>query len=227
LKSQLILVWDLPLRLFHWLLLLAVSGALISVQLGWMQWHGRFGLAVLGLLTFRIVWGLVGSTHARFWNFVPGPRRLLAYLQGRHQPIGHNPLGALSVLAMLGVLLFQASSGLFATDDIAFSGPLRRAVDSSTSTLLTSWHMRMEWVIYGLIALHIAAVLFHVLIRKENLIRPMITGSKPVAEASGESAQGGGWIAFLIALAVTGLVLWIADGALLAEPPPPPADLGW
>ena len=220
-------IWDLPLRLFHWLLLLAVAGALISVQFGWMHWHGRFGLAVLGLITFRIVWGLIGSTHARFWKFITGPRRLLAYLKGSYHPIGHNPLGAWSVLALLGLLLFQATSGLFATDDIAFSGPLRRAVDSSTSALLTTWHMRMEWVIYGLIALHIGAVLFHVLIKKETLIRPMITGRKPVSETSAKDAQGGGWIAVLIALAVTGLVLWIADGALLAEPPPPPADLGW
>lgn len=220
-------VWDLPLRLFHWLLVLAVAGALVTIQFGWMDWHGRFGLAVLGLVTFRLVWGLVGSTHARFWNFVSGPKRLLAYLRGQYQPLGHNPLGALSVLAILGLLLFQATSGLFATDDIAYSGPLRRAVDSSTSALLTRWHMRMEWLIYGLIALHIAAVLFHVLVRKETLIRPMITGRKPTAPPEVEPARGGGWLAFLFALAVTIAVLWVANGALLPEPPPPPPDLGW
>jgi cytochrome b len=226
-KMNSIRVWDLPLRLFHWLLLLAVAGALVTIQLGWMDWHGRFGLAVLGLVTFRLVWGLVGSTHARFWNFVTGPRRLLAYLKGQYQPLGHNPLGALSVLAILGLLLFQATSGLFATDDIAYSGPLRRAVDSSTSALLTSWHMRMEWVIYGLIALHIAAVLFHVLVRKETLIRPMVTGRKPASTPQAEPTRGGGWLAFLFALAVTIAVLWVANGALLPEPPPPPPDLGW
>jgi cytochrome b len=220
-------VWDLPIRLFHWLLLLAVSGALVSVKLGWMQWHGRFGLAVLGLVFFRLAWGLIGSTHARFWHFVTGPGRLLAYLRGRYRPIGHNPLGAWSVLAILCLLLFQAGSGLFATDDIAFSGPLSRAVDSGTSALLTSWHMRMEWVIYGLIALHVTAVLFHVLIKKETLIRPMITGRKPTADPSAENARGGGWLAFLIALAMTAAVVWVANGALLPAPAPPPADLGW
>ncbi len=218
-------VWDLPLRLFHWLLVIAVAGALITIQFGWMTWHGRFGLAVVGLITFRLGWGVIGSTHARFWNFVTGPHKLRAYLRGDYHPVGHNPLGALSVLAMLLVLGFQAGSGLFATDDIAYSGPLRAAVDSTTSAWLTGWHMRMEWVIYGLIALHIGAVLFHVLVRREALIRPMVTGYKPVKPA--EPARGGGWIAFLIALAITTLFLWIANGALLPEPPPPPPDLGW
>lgn len=220
------LIWDLPLRLFHWLLVIAVAGALITVQFGWMTWHGRFGLTVLGLVTFRLVWGFIGSTHARFWNFVTGPRKLLAYLRGDYQPVGHNPLGALSVIAMLLVLGFQSTSGLFATDDIAYSGPLRPAVDSATSTWLTGWHMRMEWVIYGLIALHIAAVLIHAFVRRETLIRPMITGRKPVS-AKAEEARGGGWVAFLVAMAITALVLWIANGALLPEPPPPPPDLGW
>jgi cytochrome b len=213
--------------MFHWLLVAAVAGALITVQMGAMVWHGRFGLTVLGLITFRLVWGLIGSTHARFWHFVTGPRKLLAYLRGDYHPPGHNPLGAWSVLAMLGLFLFQASSGLFATDDIAFSGPLRRAVDSSTSALLTRWHMRMEWLIYGLIALHIAAVLFHVLVRKEILIKPMITGRRPAKDHQSEQPTGGGWLAFSVALAVTAVVLWIANGALLPEPPPPPPDLGW
>lgn len=225
--KETIKVWDLPVRLFHWLLVLAVAGALITIQLGWMTWHGRFGLAVLGLVTFRIIWGLVGSTHARFWHFVTGPGRLLAYLRGAYRPIGHNPLGALSILAILGLLLFQATSGLFADDDIAYSGPLRAAVSSSTSAMLTSWHMRMEWVIYGLIALHLAAVLFHVLVRRETLIRPMFSGRKPVDAADQQPARGGGPWAFVFALAVTVAVLWIANGALLPEPPPPPPDLGW
>jgi cytochrome b len=218
-------VWDLPLRLFHWLLVIAVAGALITIQFGWMTWHGRFGLAVVGLITFRLVWGVIGSTHARFWNFVTGPGKLLAYLRGDYHPVGHNPLGALSVLAMLLVLGFQAGSGLFATDDIAYSGPLRPAVDSATSAWLTGWHMRMEWVIYGLIALHLGAVLFHVLIRSETLIRPMVTGYKPTVRA--EPSRGGGPIPFLIALAITAMVLWIANGALVPDPPPPPPDLGW
>ena len=220
-------VWDLPLRLFHWLLLICVAGALISVQLKAMDWHGRFGLAVLGLLVFRIVWGLIGSTHARFWSFAPGPKSLADYLHGRWHGLGHNPLGALSVFAILGVLAFQAGSGLFADDVIAYTGPLRRAVSGDTASQLTSWHMRMEWVIYGLIALHLAAIAFHEFIKRERLVKPMITGHKQVDTADARDARGGGWIAFVIAVLVAAGAVWVANGALLSPPPPPPPDLGW
>lgn len=221
-------VWDLPLRLFHWLLLIAVAGSLISIQLKAMDWHGRFGLAVLGLLVFRLVWGLIGSTHARFWSFAPGPRSLADYLLGRWHGLGHNPLGALSVFAILGVLLFQAVTGLFADDVIAYTGPLRRAVSGDTASQLTSWHMRMEWVIYGLIALHVAAIAFHELIKRERLIKPMVTGHKQVEkDHPAEHLRGGGWMAFIIAVAIAATAAWIANGALLSPPPPPPPDLGW
>ncbi|MGY6629430.1 MAG: cytochrome b/b6 domain-containing protein [Wenzhouxiangella sp.] len=221
-------VWDLPLRLFHWLLLIAVAGSLISIQLKAMDWHGRFGLAVLGLLVFRLVWGLIGSTHARFWSFAPGPRSLADYLRGRWHGLGHNPLGALSVFAILGVLLFQAVTGLFADDVIAYTGPLRRAVSGDTASQLTSWHMRMEWVIYGLIALHVAAIAFHELIKRERLVKPMVTGHKMArSDEVADNARGGGWIAFIIAVAIAATTVWIANGALLSPPPPPPPDLGW
>ena len=122
-----ITVWDLPLRLFHWLLVGAVTGALVTVKLGGnaMLWHGRFGLAVLVLLGFRLAWGVLGSTHARFHTFFPTPGRLLAYLRGSWQGLGHNPLGALSVFALIGLFGFQALSGLVASDDIAFSVDIR------------------------------------------------------------------------------------------------------
>ncbi len=221
-------VWDLPLRLFHWLLLACVTGALVSVQLKAMNWHGWFGLAVLGLLVFRLVWGVIGSTHARFCSFAPRPTSLVKYLRGRWHGLGHNPLGALSVFAILGVLLFQAVTGMFADDVIAYTGPLRRAVSGDTASQLTSWHMRMEYVIYGLIALHLAAIAFHELIKRERLIKPMVTGRKTVDDPAGaEDAQGGGWVAFTVAVTIAVVAVWIANGALLSPPPPPPPDLGW
>ena len=220
-------VWDLPLRLFHWLLLIAVAGALISVQLKAMDWHGRFGLAVLGLLTFRLVWGFIGSTHARFLSFVPRPSVLMDYLRGRWSGLGHNPLGALSVFAILGLLVWQSISGLFADDVIAYTGPLRSLVSGDTASWVTGWHSRMEWVIYGLIALHLGAIAFHEVIKRERLIKPMLTGFKRDPTGSLPAAAGGGWVAFAIAMAVAGLVVWIANGALLPPPPPPPQDLGW
>ncbi|MGO1693441.1 MAG: cytochrome b/b6 domain-containing protein [Marinobacter sp.] len=222
-------LWDLPTRLFHWLLVLCVTGSLVSVNLGgtWMVWHERCGLAVIGLLSFRLAWGIVGSTHARFHEFVPGPAAISAYLKGEWRGLGHNPLGALSVFAMLGLLGFQAVTGLFATDAIAFNGPLYRAVSSSWNDTITSWHKLTEWFIYGLIGLHIASVLFYTLVKKDNLIAPMITGRKNVSAEVASERKGGGWIAVIVALVVAGIAIWLANGGILPPPPPPPPDLGW
>ncbi|MCH8498839.1 MAG: cytochrome b/b6 domain-containing protein [Marinobacter sp.] len=228
-ENSTIKLWDLPIRLFHWLLVLAVVGAIVTVKLGgnWMIWHERFGLTVLGLIVFRIMWGFVGSSYARFSQFLVGPRRTLAYLRGEwHQP-GHNPLGALSVMAMLLMLGAQATSGLFAYDDIAFGGPLRRMVASGMSGKITGWHQQGEWLIYGLIALHLCAVLFYTLIKKDNLVGPMITGRKQLEVNGAQSATGGGWVALSVSLLVTAAVVWVANGGLLAPPPPPPPSLGW
>lgn len=222
-------LWDLPTRLFHWLLVLAVSGSLVSVSLGgsWMFWHERFGLSIVGLLSFRLVWGVIGSTHVRFHQLVHGPATFAAYIKGQWQGVGHNPLGSLSVFAMLGLLGFQAVSGLFATDAIAFNGPLYRAVSSDWNDTITSWHKLTEWFIYGLIGLHIAAVFFYTLVKKDNLIMAMISGRKQVKKESGSCHQGGGLLALVIALAIAVFAVWVANGALLAPPPPPPPDLGW
>jgi cytochrome b len=226
-KGDAVRLWDLPTRLFHWLLVVAVSGALITVKLGgtWMVWHERFGMMVLGLISFRLVWGLVGTRYARFSRFVTGPREIIAYLQGRWQGSGHNPLGAWSVMAMLVVLGLQAVGGLFAFDDIAFGGPLRRAVSSEWSSRITGWHSGGEWLIFGLIALHVAAIFFYLLVRRDNLITPMISGRK--SGADGEPAEGVRWWPLLLSLAVAAAVLWVANGGLLSPPAPPPADLGW
>ena len=227
-ERERILIWDWPIRLFHWLLVICLIGAIVTVKLGggWMAWHERFGLTLFGLLVFRLVWGFIGSTHARFAHFFPTPGRLLAWWRGHWHRPGHTPLAALSVLAMLLVLAFQATTGLFADDDIAFTGPLRQLVDSATSSRLTGWHMRMEWVIYGLVALHIAAVAFYSLVLKKPLVRPMITGYA-VDDTHAEPARGGGWVALLVALAITAAAVWVASGGLLPPPPEPAPDLGW
>src|SRR5690606_33267044 len=149
--------WDLPLRLFHWALAVAVTGALVTINLGapWIEWHRRYGLTIGGLIAFRLSWCVLSSTPSRFCCFVLTPAALGAYLRGNWQRPGHNPLGALSVLAMLGLLGFQAVSGLFASDEIAFNGPLTRTVSSSTVSTLSSLHRQTELWLYILLGLHV------------------------------------------------------------------------
>ncbi len=222
-------VWDLPLRLFHWLLVICVSGSIISVKLGgnWMIWHGRFGLAVIGLLSFRLVWGVAGSTHARFVNFFPTPGRLRDYLRGKWRGLGHSPLGALSVFALLFLFGFQALSGLVSTDDIAFSGPLSRAVSSDFGSLVSGWHRLTEIGLYILVGLHVLAIVVYRL-RGHDLPGPMIHGDKTVTpERPVEPARGVSWPVLLLALMLAAVAVWVASGAWVPTPAPAPAVPVW
>uniref|UniRef100_UPI0035AE8BF5 cytochrome b/b6 domain-containing protein n=1 Tax=Chitinimonas sp. TaxID=1934313 RepID=UPI0035AE8BF5 len=212
-ETRKILIWDLPTRLFHWLLVLAIVALVVTGKAGgsWMEWHGRLGLLVLGLLVFRLLWGVMGSTYARFAGFFPTPAKVAAYLRGQWHAPGHNPLGACSVLALLAVPLFQALTGLVANDDIAFVGPLYDLVGRDLSNLATRWHLLAVNVLLALVALHVAAILFYAHIKKDNLVKPMVLGWKD--SAHGESARGGGWIAFVLALALAVLAVYGASGA--------------
>jgi cytochrome b len=223
-STRTIRIWDLPTRLFHWLLLLLVVASFVT---GWVggnliEWHARAGIAITGLLAFRLVWGFVGSTYARFAHFVPGPGRVLAYVRGQWRGLGHNPVGALSVLALLAILIFQAVSGLVANDDIAFEGPLYALVDKATSDSLSSLHRQNFWIIIGLVSLHVLAIAFYALVKKDNLVKPMITGWKQLPQA--RPASGGGITAFVIALTLAAAAVHGASGAWL-PPPPPPATI--
>ncbi|MDR2238845.1 MAG: cytochrome b/b6 domain-containing protein [Zoogloeaceae bacterium] len=221
-SSKRIRLWDLPTRLFHWLLVAAVAAAVVCGQLGGnlIVWHGRIGLFVVGLIAFRIVWGVLGSTYARFIHFLPTPARVFAYLRGEWREPGHNPLGALSVFAMIAVVGFQAVSGLFANDDIAFQGPLYDLVGQDASNRLTSLHHLAGNLLYVLVGLHVAAIAFYRFVKKDNLVWPMFTGRKEVTH--GEDAQGGGLMAFAVALLVAVAAVYGASGAWLPAPPPPP-----
>lgn len=221
-NSKRIRLWDLPTRLFHWLLVLSVSAAIISAQIGGnlIEWHGKIGLFIVGLITFRLLWGLLGSTYARFAQFFPSPAKVKIYLRGEWRALGHNPLGAFSVFGLLGLLAFQAISGLFSNDDITFYGPLFDLVSKNMSNKLTNLHQLASNLLYVLIALHLAAIAFYGHVKKDNLIKPMITGWKESEQ--GESAQGGGLVALIVALVIAGAAVYAASGAWLPAPPPPP-----
>lgn len=218
-----ILVWDLPTRLFHWLLVVAVVGLVVSGKVGGnlIDWHGKIGLLVLGLVVFRLVWGIVGSTYARFCQFFPTPAKIATYLKGGWQAPGHNPLGAFSVFALLGVLIFQLLTGLVANDDIAFVGPLYDLVGRDLSNLATGWHHLSVNLLIALVVLHLAAIMFYAHVKKDNLVKPMVRGWKEVDQ--GESARGGGALALVVALVIALAAVFAASGVWLPEPPPPPA----
>ena len=173
-------VWDLPTRLFHWLLVFSLCGSALSVfYLEDMMLHAYCGYAVSILLVFRLVWGFYGGHWSRFSSFVPSVKASLAYLRQNgvwHQP-GHNPLAAWSVWAMLMVLLLQVGSGLCADDDAGFSGPLSAWVSSSSVELLTLYHADIgKWLLIALIGLHLGAVLFQVFYKRQALVRAMWSG---------------------------------------------------
>jgi cytochrome b len=209
-------VWDAPLRLFHWLLVALVCVSVATGKVGGnaMKWHLYSGYGVLGLLLFRLLWGVFGSTYARFGHFLRGPGAVLGYASGllRRRPshtLGHNPLAGLMVAVMLAALLFQAGSGLFANDDIATEGPLYARVGKDLSDRITGWHKLNANLVLALAGLHVAAVLFYLGFKRENLVRPMISGWKRVPHAPREPARfPGPWRAATLA-AVAGAATYL------------------
>lgn len=217
-------VWDLPLRLCHWTLALLVVVSFLSGWNGgnWMVWHGRAGIAIVGLVAFRLAWGVVGSTYARFSVFVRGPAAIIDYLKGKWCGAGHNPLGALSVLGMIALLAFQTATGLFGNDDISFNGPLYVLISKDTSDWIVSWHRQSGWLLLALVVLHLGAIGFYRFVRRDDLITPMLTGRKTFCVACpAKHAEGGEFRAFVLALALGVLASWAASGELLPPPPTP------
>jgi len=209
------LVWDLPVRLVHWLIVLAVAGSWATHYAGveWFAWHRRLGYTVLVLVAFRIVWGFVGTRHARFGHFVRGPRAILDYLRGRTAvaPVGHNPVGALGVVALLGVLFVQAATGLVANDEIMNAGPFYGWIDPALSNRLTTLHRQSSDVLLVLMGVHVLAVAWHVLGRRRPLLKAMLTGRKSASEVPAEQAIAGSRSALALAIvAVLALALALA-----------------
>ena len=191
-------VWDLPTRLFHWTLALTMVGSVVSAKIGGnaMVWHFRLGFLVMTLIAFRLLWGVLGGRWSRFASFIYAPTTVLRYLRGQARPdesldVGHNPLGSFSVFALLGLLALQVATGLVADDEIANIGPLNRFVSSATASQATGWHKEYgSWILIMLAALHVAAILYYLFKKRDNLIRPMLVGDKPLPSNTLASADG-------------------------------------
>jgi cytochrome b len=207
-------VWDVPVRLFHWGLVLLIATQWITAELDAWETHKLSGYAVLTLVLFRIAWGFVGTRTARFATFVRGPAAVRAYARGfwsrtADQVVGHNPMGALSVLALLTILLAQTITGLFAMDrDTGLvSGPLSHLVSDETAYGFTAVHEFLFGIVQVLVALHVLAVLFYLWRKRENLIWPMIVGSRRLALSVLPMAESGyARRALLVLVAVVALV---------------------
>ncbi|HSN72638.1 MAG TPA: cytochrome b/b6 domain-containing protein [Steroidobacteraceae bacterium] len=200
------LVWDLPVRITHWLLAICVPLAWLTHELGteYFRWHVYTGYTVAVLVVFRFVWGFMGTRHARFTRFVRGPAAVVRYLRsrGRDGSAGHNPAGGWMVLVMLGLLALQAGTGLFANDQIFNTGPFYGWISPELSDALSRLHRRsFDWLLIA-IALHIVAVLAYLAFGKRNLVWPMLTGRKPAHEVSERDAIDGsrlGWAIVVVA----------------------------
>ena len=213
-------VWDAPVRIFHWLLVALIVTSWVTSEIGddAMTYHMWSGYSILTLVLFRLVWGFVGSQHARFAAFAYGPRSVLGYARELLQLnppyyAGHNPLGGWSVILMLISVLLQATTGLFANDDAAAEGPLARLLSASASSLLTTIHRYNFNLTLALIAVHVAAVLFYLIVKRENLIVAMITGRKqvPAQFAATNESMTSSWLAATVAFVIAGAVAVIVN----------------
>ncbi|MGC1457583.1 MAG: cytochrome b/b6 domain-containing protein [Steroidobacteraceae bacterium] len=222
--NSLRLVWDLPIRVFHWLLVLSIIGSFTTAKLGLMPWHIRFGEFMVGMLTFRVIWGLIGPRHARFSNFIKGPTSMVQYLKGGIRSVGHNPWGAGMVVLMLLLLVLQVTTGLFSTDDIAYTGPYFPSVSHDWAEKLTAIHHKNFNIILGAIVLHLCAIVYYTFVKKESLVPAMFHGGKPAAHVPlHEAIASSQLLKALIVIAIAcGCVYWLVHAA-----PPPPQSLDY
>ena len=203
-------VWDGPTRIAHWLMALLFGLSWWTGKSGRLEWHRWSGYVLLGVLVFRLCWGFFGSSTARFAQCLRGPREILAYIRG-HWALapGHNPLGALSVLVLLLLMLAQVTLGLFAVDiDGIESGPLAIHVSFETGRRCAEWHHTIFTALQAFIGLHIAAVLFYGFVKKENLLGAMIGGTRGYESQPAEPVQFASWARFVVAVAIAGAIAW-------------------
>ena len=211
------LVWDLPLRLFHWLLVASMVASYVTAKfIDDRQWHFYVGYWTIGLLVFRILWGFFGPRHARFSSFIRSPSAIWLYVKGMFQSgtapsIGHNPVGGLMVLLMLVLMSIQSVTGLFTTDAVIWAGPYNPSVSESTASFLSTVHNWNFNVIIAAVILHVAAILFYAFYKKQNLVGPMLNGHKPATLVPEHEAISGSQLfkALVVSLVAAALVYWL------------------
>jgi len=215
------LVWDLPTRVVHWLLAALIAFSWWSVHNHHTDWHIWSGISILTLLVFRLLWGFVGSSTARWTSFVRGPAIVAAHLRGKWNGIGHTPLGALSVVAIFVALTVQVSLGLISQDeDGIFAGPLAGLVSSDTSDWARDIHEEwFEYAIVSLIVLHLAAIIFY-RVRGKKLTKPMITGRAELGPGTAPMRPAKWWVAAICIVVAFGIARWVVAGAPPFGSPP-------
>ncbi len=210
-------VWDWPVRVIHWAIVILVVVLVATGLKGAIEWHMRAGQVLLMLVLFRVLWGFLGSRNARFAAFLYGPVRVLRYLgsllRGTHETHAtHNPAGGWMVVLLLVALLAQACLGLFANDDAGANGPLMRYVSDDLSNTLSSLHRKLWWVIVGLAALHIAAIVFYRLRFRDNLARAMITGAKTLPAGAADPRDAATpWLRVVVIAALCFAAMWLIN----------------
>ncbi len=214
-------LWDAPVRIIHWAFVLLFPGLWWSAEKGDLALHQRLGYCMLALVVFRVLWGLFGSSTARFASFVKGPTAVFAYVRtllsksGEEKP-GHNPLGAVSIIALLGLLTAQVSLGLFAQDEDAIeSGPLSYLVSYEGADAAREWHHSLFDVLLVLVGIHVFAIAFYLFYKRDNLVKPMITGKKHFAKPVVAMESAPLWRTVVIGIFSAGFSFWISQGAPL------------
>ena len=209
-------VWDLPTRLFHWAVVLLVGFSWLSAERDWMDWHLLSGYTILALLLFRVAWGFVGSDTARFRQFLASPFAALRHLAhlARREPdhqVGHNAAGGWMVLGLLLLLGVQVGTGLFSNDDALTEGPLAGTVDKSTSDWLSHIHRLNFTLIEIAVAAHILAVLTYAVLKRHDLVRPMLTGRKRLPVDLPPPRMASLWLALVVVGVAVGAVVWLVE----------------
>jgi cytochrome b len=211
-------LWDLPVRLVHWAIVVLLPWQWWTHKTNDIELHKQLGYVTLGLVVFRLLWGLVGSTTARFGHFVKGPGGVGSYLRtlrsnSAEPMVGHNPLGGWSVIALLGLLAAQVALGLFAQDvDGIESGPLSYLVSYDQADMAREWHELVFNVLLGVVALHIVAIVWYLAIKRDNLLVPMITGRKRFGQPVDAPEHASPWRMAVCAALAAAFAWWVSLG---------------